>query len=469
MNKALELSEAFQRLPNHIKKVDPKQLNTAIRKTNSKVFVLDDDPTGTQTVHGIPVITNWEVDLLKSVFNSDYPAIYILTNSRALHTEQAVKLATEIGDNLRVAAGDKNYIIVSRGDSTLRGHYPDEVDALASTMKQSVDATIIAPAFIEGGRFTIDNIHYVLDKHQLIPVSNTEFAKDTTFGYTNSDLRHWVEEKTNGKVDYQSVLSISLADLRLGGTKKVRDYLKSVSGNKVIVLNVVDYRDLEIFVEALIEAERSGKRFICRTAASFAKVRAGIQDRKLLLKEEICSSFEAAGLTVVGSYVLKSTLQLKSALRVKGIKYVEVSIDDLIDPFSRSTEIERCSNLVNRFLEQGSDTILYTQRNKKYAGDLNYGSIISESIVAIISGLKTTPRYLIAKGGITSSDIATNALNVKRALVLGAIMPGVPIWKLDKNSKFPGMPYIVFPGNVGEENSLAEIILALRRDESEFK
>ena len=76
--------------------------------------------------------------------------------------------------------------------------------------------------------------------------------------------------------------------------------------------------------------------------------------------------------------------------------------------------------------------------------------------------IQIAPRFILAKGGITASDIATQALNVKKAMVLGQILPGVPVWQLGTESRFVGMPYIVFPGNVGDADSLASVVQHLK-------
>jgi uncharacterized protein YgbK (DUF1537 family) len=68
------------------------------------------------------------------------------------------------------------------------------------------------------------------------------------------------------------------------------------------------------------------------------------------------------------------------------------------------------------------------------------------------------PGFIIAKGGITASDVGTKALRVRRATVMGQIKPGVPVWMTDSGSKFPHMPYVIFPGNVGETATLREAV-----------
>ena len=68
---------------------------------------------------------------------------------------------------------------------------------------------------------------------------------------------------------------------------------------------------------------------------------------------------------------------------------------------------------------------------------------------------------MIAKGGITSSDVATRGLGVKRALVRGQLLPGVPVWRLGAEARFPGIDYVVFPGNVGSDTALADAVQQL--------
>ena len=71
------------------------------------------------------------------------------------------------------------------------------------------------------------------------------------------------------------------------------------------------------------------------------------------------------------------------------------------------------------------------------------------------------PAFLVAKGGITSSTVATHALGIRKALVLGQIQPGIPVWQADSSSKFPEIPYVVFPGNVGDRDTLRQVVEVL--------
>ncbi|NJN54061.1 MAG: hypothetical protein HC804_04475, partial [Anaerolineae bacterium] len=184
------------------------------------LVVLDDDPTGTQTVADVPVLTQWTVDALQAeLAEQSSPVFYILTNSRSLPEGEAIALTAEIGRNLQAAAvaAGQEFALISRSDSTLRGHFPAELDALVTAVPLPFDAWLIIPFFLEGGRYTINDVHYVAEGDHLIPAAATPFAQDAAFGYQSSNLREWVAEKSNGRFPATTVSSISISQLRQGG------------------------------------------------------------------------------------------------------------------------------------------------------------------------------------------------------------------------------------------------------------
>jgi uncharacterized protein YgbK (DUF1537 family) len=444
-------------------------IQVQVKASRRKVVVLDDDPTGTQTVHSIPVLTKWSVETLYAELKNDLPAFYVLTNSRSLPLAQAEAMNTEIGRNL-VDAGrqaSREFVVVSRSDSTLRGHFPGEVRALAETLGQDFDAWLIIPFFLEGGRYTIGDVHYVAEGEWLVPAGETEFARDAAFGYRASNLRHWVEEKTAGRVPADAVASISLADMRCGGPEQVARRFAELTTGSVCIVNVASYRDMEVFVQGLLSAEARGQRFLYRTAASFVRVRAGLAPRSLLTRVDLNLPDSGGGLVVVGSYVPRTTGQVNALLAQPGMVSLEIHVEALLDDKLRDNEIARVAGQADRALRQGEDVVVYTSRQLVTGPDaessLSIGQCISDGLVALVQALSTRPRYLVAKGGITSSDVATHGLGVKRSLVLGQILPGVPVWQLGPESRFPGLAYVVFPGNVGGPQALAEIVSALKK------
>ena len=467
--------QLFSSLPDRTDDKDLFQhVQTAVARARRKVVVLDDDPTGTQTVHGIEVLTGWDVDNLKAALESTASLFYILTNSRSLDAQQAWDLNQEIAHNLCLAAqaAGVDFDVISRSDSTLRGHYPGELDALEAVFVKEAglkfDGHLLIPAFFEGGRFTANNIHYVQEGELLTPAGQTEFARDAVFGYRNSYLPDYVEEKTGGKTSATDVVSISIDDLRLGGPELVSDKLIQVTDGRKIIVNAVDYQDMEIFVLGLLRAEQAGKRFLVRSSASFVKSRGAITNRPHLTRDEIvpAEARSLGGLVVVGSYVGKTSQQIEAAKEIPSLKNVEIQVQELLNRETRVAEIAEVQQRVQQAILNGVDVMVYTSRKlikSDNAGEnLNIGKQVSTALVEIVKSLTIAPRFLIAKGGITSSDLATDALGVKCAYVLGQVAAGISVWRLGEETKFPGRAYVVFPGNVGTQDTLADVIKLLQ-------
>ena len=255
--KTLSLQETLAGLPPAIETTD---LAADINRRQSVgslpvLVVLDDDPTGTQTCHGINVLTVWDQHTLLEEFQTGTNGFFILTNSRALPTPEARELIRTICQAVKDAASTarKDFEVVLRGDSTLRGHFPDEPEVAEEVIGQA-NGWILAPFFRQGGRLTINNVHYVADAEgNLVPAAQTPFAKDATFGYKNSNLVQYVVEKSKGSIPAEQVQSISLDDIRTGGPELVAKGLLSFDENAVIIVNAVVDTDMEIFVKGLLE------------------------------------------------------------------------------------------------------------------------------------------------------------------------------------------------------------------------
>src|SRR5699024_58042 len=212
----------------------------ALKDFNKKIIVLDDDPTGVQTVHDISVFTDWSQSSIEKGFNEQNSMFFILINARGFTAKETEEAHREIASNILKVASKyaKDFIIISRSDSTLRGHYPLETDTLKEIIESSLvtkfDGEIILPFFKEGGRLTINNIHYVQVDNELIPAGETEFAKDRTFGFSKSHLGRWIEEKTNDTFPAENTLYLSLDLIRSLDIEKIAEQLLQVNNfNKV--------------------------------------------------------------------------------------------------------------------------------------------------------------------------------------------------------------------------------------------
>lgn len=432
-----------------------------------KLVVLDDDPTGTQAVYGIPVLTTWTPDDLRAELANADPACFILTNSRSLPTEEAETLGATIGRTLASVSQKlgRPLTVISRSDSTLRGHFPAEVDALAKGLGGSFDATLLIPAFFDGGRYTINDVHYVAQGERLYPASETAFARDTTFGYRNAYLPAWVAEKTDGRILAAAVHSISLDDIRQGGPGRVAECLAALPPSTICVVNAASERDLAVVAQAVCIAEDGGKRFMLRTAASFVAAYLGLPRRPLLTSADL-NLPHGGGLIVVGSYVPSTTEQFHVLCAEHTAHIITLDTSALLNDNQRTVVIDQAASTIHTALERGEDVVVATSREvitgTSPAHSLALSRSVSTSLVALVQSLRVRPRYVLAKGGITSSDLATKGLSVRRAEVLGQILPGVPVWRLGAESRIPDLAYIVFPGNVGDRRALADVVRRLQ-------
>ena len=446
-------------------------LSQAMEGFHKKLVVLDDDPTGVQTVHDVSVYTDWEEESIRKGFEEKEAMFFILTNSRSFSVEETTKVHQDIAARVAKVARElgQDFMIISRGDSTLRGHYPLETQLLADGLTKNegvvIDGEIICPFFPEGGRYTMDNIHYVKEQENLVPAGMTEFAKDKTFGYKSSDLTEYVEEKTEGKYHKEDCITISLDELNALDVQGIKDKLMSAQNMAKIIVNAVSYADLKVFCAALVLAMKAGKHYMARTAAAFTKVMGRISDQPLLGRAQLEGDTKNGGIVLIGSHVKKTTDQLNCLKELDGqADFMEFQVNTVFEENGLEKEVERTVKAAEEKILSGRTVVIYTSRqllapeNMTPEEKLQISVKISNAVTSIIGKLSVKPKFIIAKGGITSSDVGTKALRVKKARVMGQVKKGIPVWMTGEESKFPGMPYIIFPGNVGEVSTLKEIV-----------
>lgn len=446
-------------------------LSQAMEGFHKKLVVLDDDPTGVQTVHDVSVYTDWEEESIRKGFEEKEAMFFILTNSRSFSVEETTKVHQDIAARVAKVARElgQDFMIISRGDSTLRGHYPLETQLLADGLTKNegvvIDGEIICPFFPEGGRYTMDNIHYVKEQENLVPAGMTEFAKDKTFGYKSSDLTEYVEEKTEGKYHKEDCITISLDELNALDVQGIKDKLMSAQNMAKIIVNAVSYAELKVFCAALVLAMKAGRHYMARTAAAFTKVMGRISDQPLLGRAQLEGDTKNGGIVLIGSHVKKTTDQLNCLKELDGqADFMEFQVNTVFEENGLEKEVERTVKAAEEKILSGRTVVIYTSRqllapeNMTPEEKLQISVKISNAVTSIIGKLSVKPKFIIAKGGITSSDVGTKALRVKKARVMGQVKKGIPVWMTGEESKFPGMPYIIFPGNVGEVSTLKEIV-----------
>lgn len=478
--RSITLAELKERLPRQARSAEEidaiwREASNRIRRTFSKILVLDDDPTGSQTVHHIPVFTSFDRDALSRAWSDPSHTIFVLTNSRALNEESSRTLHTSLLENwTRVTPVEesRDTLVISRGDSTLRGHYPLEPEVIRASVGEGFSGEILIPFFEEGGRITVNDVHYVLHDEILTPAALTEFARDTTFGFGTSNLRGWVEEKTAGAVRAEEVISVSIGLVREGDPGKIANLLTSpAEGFTRFVVNAVTYDDLKLFVAGLSLATEEGARFVIRSAASFVKVAAGVVDQPLL-EPTPAGPDSGNGLIVVGSYVGKSTVQLNALRQTAAVSFVPLNVRRALNTHDFYQEVGLVMDRAENALKGGKSVLIATVNeggreflsaadSGEHLSDLELSNRISEGLVAVVQGLRARPAWTILKGGITSHTVSVKGIGVKRALVAGQIEPGVTLWEIGDESKWPGMPLVIFPGNVGDDQALARVAIKL--------
>ncbi len=429
--------------------------------TQTKIIVLDDDPTGSQTVHGCLLLTRWDVKTLREAIEDESPLFFVLTNTRGMSAERAGGATREVCRNLKAALqalADKgqavNPLLVSRSDSTLRGHYPVETDVIAEELGP-FDAHFMVPAFFEGGRITRDSTHYLMVDGRPVPVHETEFARDSVFGYRHSYLPDYVEEKTSGRIPSGEVQRFLLADVRGDSL----DRLRALRGNPCCVVDAETQADLDHFAAQLRVAAGEGKRFLFRSGASLLTALAGLPPQPV--PAEAMGEYVRggrAGVVIAGSHVRKSTQQLEQLLRMPRTLPIEIDVDR-IQPQRDALLAEVVSSCARAHVADRTP-VIYTSREERRFVDqatrLAFGETVSAFLMDVVRRLPSTLGFLISKGGITSNDVLSDGLALRTSRVLGQILPGCSVVRCPADHpRFPLLPVVIFPGNVGDERSLA--------------
>lgn len=458
-----------------------EELRLAIAESNvgsGRVFViLDDDPTGSQTVHDIPVITDWSRESIEWGFKQGVNAFFILTNSRSLSKTDAAKLVTEVVKNVSTIATElqSTFSFFLRGDSTLRGHFLQEIEIaksakqLESSRKQIV---IFAPAYFEAGRITRADTQLVWQNQAWVPVSETDYSRDSNFGYKNSNLEDYIQEKSQGGKSIKTQ-AISLESIRTQSPSKLAENLINAAPETMFIINAEESRDLAILSLAAAIAESAGIEIIYMGAPSLVSVRIANSRRDPLVADELFkeSSEERRGLIVVGSHVSLTSLQVLQLREfLPSQNFVELDIAPLLDDKTRADEVSRCINELRKILKT-DEAVLVTSRQEVLGNEnlstISISQLIANAVVEISNGaLKESQiSWILAKGGITSNDILTKVARMKRATVLGQLFPGiVSVWAPSSESQNESnkFPVIVFAGNVGGQDSLKDAVTILR-------
>ena len=465
--------------------VDVAELAARVQASGRVLVVLDDDPTGTQSVADLPVLMTWTPASMGWALDQGRPAVYVMTNARSLGPAEAEQRNREVARAAFAAAGERGVELafVSRSDSTLRGHFPLETDVLAEEVAaatgRGVDGVLVVPAFGDAGRVTVGGVHYAGADGAYVPVGESEFARDATFGYASSDLREWVAEKSAGRIPAERVASIDLTLLRTD-RQGVADVLAGLEGAQPVVVDVVTENDLRLLAEALLDAQDRGGRFLVRAGPPFPRALVGQEPHLPLETDELAAIRRGGlaedargGLVVVGSHVALTTSQLGRLVQRRSPVQVELDVTAVLGEQADAHVAEVARRAADALAE--GDVVVSTSRRLVAPADrdeaLAVARRVSTALVSVVQQVLAArpPRFVVAKGGITSSDVAARGLGIERAMVRGPMLPGiVSLWEpVDGPAR--GIPYIVFAGNVGGPDSLADVVDRLARPTSELR
>jgi len=431
-------------------------------EVTTKIIAIDDDPTGSQTVHGCLLLMRWDVETLLEGLRDASPLFFVLSNTRGMDAERAAAVTREICVNLRAALERMEAegravqpVVVSRSDSTLRGHYPVETDVIAAELGP-FDAHFLVPAFFEGGRFTRGGVHYLVVDGEPVPVHETEFAKDSVFGFSTAFLPAYVEEKTAGAIRADEVVRFSLDAVR----GDLGERLGALSGNVCCVVDAERQADLDGFARQVLAAAERGQRFLFRSAASLLTALAQLPPQPVPAGE--MAAFVRGGrpgVVLMGSHVGKSTRQLERLLAETDAVGLEVDLDRLDEAEALVGELIAG---VEKALGEGRGAVLYTSRGERQfttkAERLAFGDRVADLLVQIGQRLPAEIGFLISKGGITSNDTLSKALALHTARVLGQVHAGCSVVRCPQDHpRFPNLPVVIFPGNVGDDETLKAV------------
>ena len=450
------------------RKVSAAQVRRALADAR-RVVILDDDPTGTQTVRDLPVLTRWTIEDVLWALGRDTPGFFVLTNTRSLSPHDAAARDREVVETCLAAAEQTGtrLAFASRGDSTLRGHFPLETDVIGELLNKhgiAMDAVLLAPAYTDAGRVTIGGVHWLRTAEGLLPAAESEFARDATFGYRSSRLADWVAEKSAGRIPAETVIELTLEAVRQGTTQSLADRLASTHGGQVVALDAAEDDDLRAAVLAILDAERAGKSFVYRIGPSFVRARTG-QDEQPPIEDQALAALirhDARGLVVVGSHVGLTSRQLARLGERRKPVHIELAVPTLLGPEAddhiRAAADTAAAALENELVVLSTSRALITGADQTESLDIarRVSAALTTTTRRIVTARR--PAYVVAKGGITSSDVATESLGIDRAWIRGSLLPGiVSLWE-PVSGPARGLPYVVFAGNVGDEDSLADVI-----------
>ena len=428
----------------------------------SKLIVIDDDPTGSQTVHSCLLLLSWRVETLVAGLQHPAKVVFILANTRALPRQEAEVRLRAVCRNLRLALkrlNPEHWQLVSRGDSTLRSHFPLEAQVLSQELGPFA-LLFLLPAFLPGGRTTVGGHHFLHGQ----PVHLSSYARDSRFGYTTSFLAAWVEQKSGGRIPQATVMGLHWEGH--GNPGRLLRRLASLPQGAVVTVDASEPEHLRRFGQLMQRRRRQGHRDLCWGAASLvnALVDPGPQmlapgDLAALRRRD--AGGPQPGLILVGSHQTGADRQLATVLAAPSVTGLEIPLERLGHGPDPSLAPALAAALGHTLHQERRTVALYTSRGERLRGDeagqLALAKAVAQLQETLLSPLGPGLGYVISKGGSTSDTLLRHGLGLDRVVLRGQVMPGISLVQPPVPRGQAGLPVICVPGNMGTDETLLDL------------
>ena len=401
--------------------------------SSPKIIVFDDDPTGSQTVRGCPLLLEFSSASLAAALADPSPLLFLLTNSRALEPHDVREQLTLICRRLRplLQQLQRPWLVVSRGDSTLRGHTPLEHDLIRAELGP-FHASLLVPAFPQGGRTTVNGVHFLHGQ----PVHHSPFARDRRFAYPSSDLAQWLEHKSAGLIGPAAVV-------QLPQPGAMAQLLPGQWG----VLDVQQPADLQAIGAAVLQELGQGRRHLCQSAASLINGLAAMPSRLMELSE--LPEISSGGVVLVGSHVPLTDQQLERLLAEPGCAGVEFPLQ------ASEADLPGLTAAIQAIRTSGRTPVLFSSRGEQPGFTPLQQRQLALRMAQVVLGLQAPLGYVIAKGGTTSLTLLQQGLGLRQLRLLGQLQAGLSLVRPEQpHERFGSLPVVTFPGNLGDADSL---------------
>jgi uncharacterized protein YgbK (DUF1537 family) len=410
------------------------------------VAVLDDDPTGVQTLGGVRVLLDWRDE--RAVRTAGRArSLHLLTNARAFPPVEARTLVRSAAAAVLSAA--PNTRVVLRGDSTLRGHVLEEYLAVRDALGTAgYPPLVLVPALPSAGRVTVDGVQYLERDGARLPVHVTEYASDGVFAYSSSRLLEWAEERTRGLFPAAEGTEVHLATLREDGPGAVAAALTRAAAGGQATAVAVDSEtadDVELVAEGLGRAAAAGLESIVRCGPALAGALGAATAR-----EYVDVPAAARVLLVCGSYVPQSLRQLAAV----AARFPDAVV--AVDPAELATAaFDEPARALAARLDEGLAVLAVAGVRSAELSDLAGGLRVARGLAALLAKIDRPDALVLLKGGVTSAVGLREGLGAEAADIVGPVLPGVALWQILEPARRSAL---VIPGNVGGDDLLVDLL-----------